>query len=754
MNRKLWFIAWAWCVLGVAGCSDSGSAKVAQAPPASSADMSSAPPADGAAGVEQAPAEDPAAAEPGGDGAGEAASADETAADETASESAAEDGSTDGSADGSESAEGDGSSAIPAEGRQGYQRGYAGTNYDEQPQEVDGSGEPVVRANYGDAGQGSEEGGDSEAMMAETGTEGDSAGEMSGFGGPMPGGFGPGGGRGMGPPVPPPPVPLKDLAERQFRSGNERRGMNLLYAQAITGEGDAAQLLQSCGWVPGLFRPVLAERWGVGVVFKPGEKPIEGDDLGVIGPPDDSPGGGGRGGADFGGGDFGGGEFAAEGGESAGGPTRADFDKYTGYFGQLLLERLQKQMAAGDFGRPLKAPPAGATAGAGEETPGDFGGGGPAMESDVQPVGPPGSAGGYGVGPPPGRGPGAIGYANNTGIQDGGSAEEPAEEVAGEEGSAAGAAGAVEARPLSRGITLLGVAKSSDKLLEMARQQDLDVLMVVDVAVKLVGRNQTVSNATRVRMIDVRQGKPLYVQRKALLNTEVTAERRKGREPVKDAVDDAFKYVSQNLKLTSLPPKLQAAQAQKRVGALAKEFEAKAAAALGPNKSAPNPLPVMTEMALYHQRGLIDESTLRQGYSALVGDAVAKALTGSDLNQAKRSLAKSLEMDPDQLGPPMEMGGGGGTMAGRAAGLFQGLLRAVMPSLRPGGPMGGPPPGMPPGMGGPPGMDASGPPSDGSSFGDGSGGEVPGGDVSSGEVPTSDIPAGDVSSDEEVGSDK
>ncbi|MFO0914324.1 MAG: hypothetical protein U0795_15295 [Pirellulales bacterium] len=747
MSRKLWFIAWAWCVLGLAGCSDSGSAKVAQVPPASSADMSSAPPADGAAGVEQAPAEEPApdasaeeapVEEPAPDASAEEAPSEDPAAAETGSESA-----------GSESAGGDGSYAIPAEGRQGYQRGYGGNQYDERRQELDASGEPVVRAEYGDAGQGAEEGGDSEAMMGDTGAGGDSAGGMSGFGGPMPGGFGPGGGRGMGPPVPPPPVPLKDLAERQFRSGNERQGMNLLYAQAITGEGDAAQLLQSCGWVPGLFRPVLAERWGVGVVFKPGEKPIEGDDLGVIGPPDDSPGGGGRGGADFGGadsggGDFGGGEFAAEGGESAGGPTRAEFDKYTGYFGQLLLERLQKQMSAGDFGRPLKAPPAGATAGAGEETPGDFGGGEPAMESDVQPVGPPGLSGGYGVGPPPGRGPGAIGYGNNTGSQDEGATAEPAGGEAGEQGSAAGAAGAVEARPLSRGITLLGVAKSSDKLLEVARQQDLDVLMVVDVAVKLVGRNQSVSNATRVRLIDVRQGKPLYVQRKALVNTEVTGERRKGREPVKDAVDDAFKFVSEKLKLTSLPTKLQAAQAQKRVGALAKEFQAKAAASTGSSKSSPNPLPAMTEMALYHQRGLIDESTLRQGYAALVGDGVAKALTGGDLNQAKRSLAKSLEMDPDQLGPPMEMGGGGGSIAGRAAGLFQGLLRAVIPSMRPSGPMGGPPPGMPPGMGGPPGMDASGPPIDGSSVGD-----VPGSDVPAGEVPVDDVSSG-----EEVGSDK
>jgi len=64
---------------------------------------------------------------------------------------------------------------------------------------------------------------------------------------------------------PPPPRTLKDQSYAMFRMGNDVAGMKLLNAHFAVVPAAKQELAQKMGWYPGLMRPALAPRIGIGI---------------------------------------------------------------------------------------------------------------------------------------------------------------------------------------------------------------------------------------------------------------------------------------------------------------------------------------------------------------------------------------------------------------------------------------------------------------------------------------------------------
>ncbi|MFP6620716.1 MAG: hypothetical protein VB877_15330, partial [Pirellulaceae bacterium] len=224
-------------------------------------------------------------------------------------------------------------------------------------------------------------GGDLASQFAGDGTD-----DGTGDGTTDPANFGAGGGRA----APRKPATLLDASKQAFAQRKNREGFDYAFAAVLLDKKVAPELLAQYEWVPGLGRPVLGVRWGIGVQFigspdaaknpypigKEQKLPEKGssrnrnrggdDDLG-------DPGDIGGGAPGFGDDDLGGG-FPGSGSGQGG---NSELQKYTGDLGNKVIQRLQGRIERGYYGEVLKVALAGGGSSAGQGNQGGgFGPGG------------------------------------------------------------------------------------------------------------------------------------------------------------------------------------------------------------------------------------------------------------------------------------------------------------------------------------------------------------------------------------------
>ncbi len=164
----------------------------------------------------------------------------------------------------------------------------------------------------------------------------------------------------------------------------------------------------------------------------------------------------------------------------------------------------------------------------------------------------------------------------------------------------------------------LGTGTAST-LKRKAAQQGVDVLLLFDVDVSRNSRTGVVRTTTKATIYDMYKNSAL-VKLKSLSNIKVQNERAKGDDPVNDWIDDLVAKIddtSRGLVMTDLPAGLKPEHAKGRVERLAADYA-----------SAPgNPLPILTEIAFYYHRKLIDDELRTRVYQQILGKEAGEKLS-------------------------------------------------------------------------------------------------------------------------------
>jgi hypothetical protein len=408
-------------------------------------------------------------------------------------------------------------------------------------------------------------------------------------------------------------------------------------------------------WYPGLNQPRVLFRWGIGIIYM---EPSSGLDarLPVLG---DTGGGSGAGG----GGSFDGGSAGLEGGEAPpAGANRGSSERkyknvdtsrpdgvvlyYTGEMGEMVIDSLDKRRRHGDafYGELLKAipmqqpasttatnrPNGGGGAGAGR------GGGGNTLARRNQNRKLPGAAvgGGGGPGSTPAQPPPA---GNRRSPQNpAGEGDAPSETAKAAPARVLDRAmGSSESQPPKRdtqgtiipGVMLLGVGKKA-ALLEEAKNLGLDALIVFNVKVSKTRSSGKTSSMTSMKIINLQDAdEELVYSSKALKDTIVDELQEKGRTPVKDVVDAAFKKnADSKFKSTDLPEALNAVNVKNRIDQLAAN-------------SKNHPLPAAIEILNYNQQRLAEDQVAIAALNELFGDdSVGDALVSGDQRTREKAI--------------------------------------------------------------------------------------------------------------------
>ena len=177
------------------------------------------------------------------------------------------------------------------------------------------------------------------------------------------------------------------------------------------------------------------------------------------------------------------------------------------------------------------------------------------------------------------------------------------------------------------GVVFVGEGQSK-QLVERARQQDLDVLLVFDVRASITRKGVPLNN-TKMTLVDVTSGRDLF-EGKGINNIQVNSERQKesATDPIVEAVNELFAVVDARLAMREMPD-LKATHAQRRV---AKLVQSRAA----------NPLPVLVEMHYYEARRLITTEQLAQAYQQLLGEAPGSMLATGTADQREEAISRWL----------------------------------------------------------------------------------------------------------------
>ena len=435
--------------------------------------------------------------------------------------------------------------------------------------------------------------------------------------------------------------------------GKEKTAVQMLYGHLLS--DPRAMRQYPIRWYPGLNQPRVLFRWGIGIIYM---EPSSGLDarLPVLG---DTGGGSGAGG----GGSFDGGSAGLEGGEAPpAGANRGSSERkyknvdtsrpdgvvlyYTGEMGEMVIDSLDKRRRHGDafYGELLKAipmqqpasttatnrPNGGGGAGAGR------GGGGNTLARRNQNRNLPGAAvgGGGGPGSTPAQPPPAGNRRSPQNPAGGGDA--PSETAKAAPARVLDRAmGSSESQPPKRdtqgtiipGVMLLGVGKKA-ALLEEAKNLGLDALIVFNVKVSKTRSSGKTSSMTSMKIINLQDAdEELVYSSKALKDTIVDELQEKGRTPVKDVVDAAFKKnADSKFKSTDLPEALNAVNVKNRIDQLAAN-------------SKNHPLPAAIEILNYNQQRLAEDQVAIAALNELFGDdSVGDALVSGDQRTREKAI--------------------------------------------------------------------------------------------------------------------
>ncbi len=176
---------------------------------------------------------------------------------------------------------------------------------------------------------------------------------------------------------------------------------------------------------------------------------------------------------------------------------------------------------------------------------------------------------------------------------------------------------------LLTGLVVLGEGTSKE-LLEEAKDQGIDVLVMFEVDVNQNFKTKFVNNDTKIEVWDVRRGVSLKRTR-PLNNIQVQKARAEDdnddEDPVKITLDSLFEDLSaeaeDGLKLRDFPEAIRPEHVKSRVAAILTDDQLER-------------LPVLAEIKFYHSRGLLDDATLTKSFQKVLGE-----LDGAKLSEGK-----------------------------------------------------------------------------------------------------------------------
>jgi len=436
-----------------------------------------------------------------------------------------------------------------------------------------------------------------------------------GSGDPAAGGFA--GGRR---PTPRKPATLLGSSQAAFAQGQNRNAFNYAYAAVLLDPEAGPKLLSQYQWVPGLRRPALGVRWGIGIQFvgsKDAQKqpyPIgvdqklperrssrnRGDDFGAGGSPDDF-------GEDPGFGDDGlEGGFPGSGGGQRG---NSELKKYTGILGDKVIRRLQARIDRDYYGTFLKtAKTAGSSTGrSGGQSAGGFdpadGGFDPA-DDGLDPA-------------DEGFDPADEGF-------------DPADEGI-DPGAGFGGGRRSSSGSGLPGVTMLGVG-SLEELGKKAQKSDLDAVIIFEVRAAVNRKTKLVTNNTTIQLYDVHMAKVVKKNKTALNNVKIqiqnkTAKGNEVDEMIEKEIDQIF-LAAEAYRMQALPELTAQVVLDNRIMPMvSKKYE--------------NPLPMLAELRYWHSKKLLTTEHLAIACRELVGEQVAQQLLSGDA-KLQQAIVKTL----------------------------------------------------------------------------------------------------------------
>ncbi|TWU21647.1 hypothetical protein Pla52o_38340 [Novipirellula galeiformis] len=432
--------------------------------------------------------------------------------------------------------------------------------------------------------------------------------------------------------------PLKKQCDDAFLEGRTATALELFFGHLVIEPDKAKTLLEGVKYSALLKRPVWQVRWGVSL-FVRGD---EGGDKGAI--TDSSAEGGNRSGrngnrgefapGESGPGEFGPAEFGADAMGGAGLPgeqPRAAADAVVdqnaememqdalGLVAELTAEQFTQRFSRGDFGIALSAIiPAEpeidvAAADSSKRNRRDMrdamGGqeaaGMPDIRERERMIREQMEAGGM---PPEAMMMEAAGAASQMGINKGNTVDavEPLDE-------APVIAPELEPFPMWKpGIVYLGLAPSTETI-KRAQKHDIDFLLHFDVVLK-PGRDETIQNVSRCRLIKVSDGKTLGLSKPADSN-EVQRTEAVPRDYVSEQISNLFAIIDRQLALTDMP-KLSPEIAKRRVASMFSGSRA-------------DRMKALAEIRLYQAQQLISDEEAEKAFYIVGGGEAMKLMYGT-----------------------------------------------------------------------------------------------------------------------------
>lgn len=425
---------------------------------------------------------------------------------------------------------------------------------------------------------------------------------------------------------PPPPRTLRDQAYAAFRNGNDLQGYKLLNAHFAVVPGAKSELSQKMAWVPGLMKPAIAPRIGIGVFYEKIPLNFKGNPMPIGSPElttavdamqqaeaaDTRIGASGRK-KKFGRGVRGASADMSEkskGNALSNQPAPQQVAYYLGEYGEMFHDALLDRFENGDYGpvmqdlmrqasRPMQR---GRNANQdGQSFAGNPGDGNPGDESG-------GGQPGGGRGGRDGSGSAISGSSGLPGLTE----DENKPRRFSSKSTDKEAANISQVKQLSPCVLWLGMSEDRDDLTKRAEAGNCDILAVFHITLREARTGSLINNTTTLKIQNLRTAKPLAnYSPEPLINLTVETWRQKeekGVDPVEKEVIKAIEALDAALKPAPLPEAVTAERAKKRIDYLV-------------SQKPEDPLPVIVEARYYSTKGLMTETEYVDAAKLLVGEA-------------------------------------------------------------------------------------------------------------------------------------
>ena len=183
------------------------------------------------------------------------------------------------------------------------------------------------------------------------------------------------------------------------------------------------------------------------------------------------------------------------------------------------------------------------------------------------------------------------------------------------------------------GVTVLGEGKNAREIVELARKEDLQVVVVFDI--EIAQPRGILQNTTKLEVYDVRKDKENVIARSGgLLNTRVETEREsgKGADPVDTEFAKLFKLIDNKLQMSEFPEAAKPEGVEKYVDEQSQQKHG-------------NPLTTIAEFAFYNKQKKISSEKLVEAANKVAGHDLGFKFATATQDQILTAFDKALPKD-------------------------------------------------------------------------------------------------------------